>query len=690
MREAIPPGESRPGSSNPGDQPGDNRELRLPGAEGPKPEENFSSMLLESAPTFFAERIFRSVVENTHASLVIVSEDFLIIYANSRFRQLVDRPLTDLTGLNAGDVLKEVIDSKTLGFLKRRARRLMKGKSVPSCFTIKTGFRGSESRWFEVRSGLITTTEGHKRIVAQFLDITKQLQAQRELEESEARYRSLVESAPIGIICVDREGRIIEVNPKLLEILGSPSAQATKSINMLSFPPLVQSGISENFAKCFESGDSLTFETPYQSKWGKKSYLRYSLTPLQRYADRVVMVQAVVEDITEQKRLEAEIIHSQKMEALGTMAGGIAHEFNNLLQIIQGYAEILSFDQDYARNRSLELREIRIATRRAAELTQQVLTFSRKIESRRVPLRLNDEVHRTARVLEQTTLKLVPIDLRLAEDLKTVSADPDQIRQVLTNLALNARDALPPEGRINIRTENVTLDRRFCQSRLGLTAGEYVRLSFADNGSGMDLSTLNQIYDPFFTTKKVGQGVGLGLSIVYGIIRDHGGHIECHSSPKEGTTFDIYFPVYPCAGSPASGREPPPPHPQLPAGGAETILLVDDEPTLRKLGAEFLSRFGYTVLSAAEGDSALRLFKDRQEQVELVILDLIMPPHGGEWCLRQMLATKPEQKVIVASGYASNTTVHDILRAGASGFLRKPYKLRELLLTVREALDSTD
>lgn len=636
-----------------------------------------------------SESTFRTIVEQMYADLVILDEELHVVYANPSFRRLVGRPSEDLVGLDIAETVRESLDTDTVEFLRRRALQRLRGESVPPAYTFEAVIRGGETRCFEARCGVITVSNGRRCVVAQFMDITEPLRAQRKLQDSEERYRSLVEAAPVGIISVDSGGRIVDVNPALLHILGSPSAAVTKDINMFTLPHLVESGIVENFSKCFETGESRVFESSYRSKWGKESYLRYQVTPLRRAKDRVVQVQAIVEDITQQRALEFQVRHSQKMEALGTLAGGIAHEFNNLLQIIQGYAEMLLLDRERHGAGGREIQEIRNAAQCAAELTQQILMFSRKMESVRRPLDLNEEIRQAAGMLQSAILKPTKITLRLAEKLGVVMGDSAQIHQALTNLALNARDALPSRGKIRIETRNVLLDDAFCESRPGLSPGAHVLLCFSDNGLGMDSRTLSYIFDPFFTTKKVGQGTGLGLSIVYGIIKNHNGHIECRSNPKEGTTFDIYLPVAGSGEQPGREAGPSQRIEEL-SGGRETILLADDEITLRKLGAEFLSQAGYMVLTAADSERTLALFRARHEAIDLVILDLIMPVEGGQWCLQEILKIKPEQKVIVVSGYSTNTTVGDILGAGARRFLRKPHRLRELLGIVREVLDEQD
>jgi two-component system cell cycle sensor histidine kinase/response regulator CckA len=629
---------------------------------------------------------FRAVVENSYCSLVIMTEELSIVYANSLFQELVGRPGEDLSGLQLQMLLRENVDEETLEMLQQYTRDRFDGRSVPSIYTFKAVFRNEEIRWFETHSSVIEIPGGRKHIAAQVMDITERLWAQNELQESEVRYRSLVEAAPVGIISVDCEGRIIDVNQKLLEILGSPSAAATRAINMFTLPQLVESGITANFQRCIGTGESATFESPYRSKWGKESYLRYQITPLLKDNGRVIQVQAIIEDITEQKALEVEMIHSRKMDALSILTGGIAHEFNNLLQIIQGYAELLCLDSN---SDEFGAREIRKAAQRAAELTEQLLTFSRQQDNEPERFCLNEETRKTMRLLQKGALQSVEVALDLDEGLLPISGNATQIRQMLTNLAVNARDAMAGQGRIRIETVNSRIENCPGPVRHAMRSGPFILLRFSDNGPGIDSAVLQNIFDPFFTTKNVGEGVGLGLSVVYGIVKSHGGHIECRSKPGKGTIFEIYLPANNKREKDDESIPERADSFQLCADGSQTILLVDDELTIRKLTEEYLTKFGYKVLNAADSVEAMAVFQKNYREVDLVILDLIMSPFGGERCLEEMLKLKPRQKFLFTSGSSMIKKTSEMIVAGACGFINKPFQLNELLEAVREVLTDT-
>jgi CheY-like chemotaxis protein len=310
------------------------------------------------------------------------------------------------------------------------------------------------------------------------------------------------------------------------------------------------------------------------------------------------------------------------------------------------------------------------------------MIFSRKVEPKLRPVDINHEIVEFQKLLSRTIPKTISINVRLGSDVKPVMADPSQIGQILMNLGVNSRDAMPDGGTLVISTAKAVLDQQYCAAYPETKAGTYVLLSVSDTGTGMDKATVDRIFDPFFTTKERGKGTGLGLAIVYGIVKQHLGHITCYSEPGVGTTFRIYFPsVDPEKGDESSGEEVPI------QGGTETILLVDDEDVVRDIASKMLSQYGYKVISATTGRDALAKYRDRRDSISLIILDLIMPEMDGRACLKEVLNLAPEAKVLIASGYSDAETVNDVMTFGAKGFIEKPYNTRVLLQTVREVLD---
>jgi two-component system, cell cycle sensor histidine kinase and response regulator CckA len=386
--------------------------------------------------------------------------------------------------------------------------------------------------------------------------------------------------------------------------------------------------------------------------------------------------------MNEQKRLEKELQQAQKLEAVATLAGGIAHDFNNLLQAIQASSELLLLKTHEGEPSFRILNQIIGAVDRGGGLIRQLLTYSRKIKSDKRPIDLNDQAHQAHQLLQRTIPKMIEIDLHLEEDLKLVDADPVQIEQVLMNLAVNARDAMPDGGRLVIMTANRRRPEKHSGTQSTSPSQDWVLLSVSDTGHGMDKDTLEQIFEPFFSTKAPGKGTGLGLSMVHGIVKNHDGRITCRSTPGKGTSFRIYLPEV----KPGMEKKPVEEKKEYQVGN-ETILLVDDEEAVRQTGKERLERAGYTVLTASGGEMALGVYRQKTLKIHLVLLDLIMPGMGGISCLYELLQTDPGVKVVIISGYSPDEETMEVIEACTNGYLRKPYTGEQLLNTVRKALD---
>ncbi|UCG13079.1 MAG: PAS domain S-box protein [Deltaproteobacteria bacterium] len=521
-------------------------------------------------------------------------------------------------------------------------------------------------------------------------EIVERERAEEALQKSKERYRHVVEDMPDMICRFLLDGTLTFVNHAYCAYFNKRKEELLGGNFFQFIPEGEQSKVREHFQSLTQDAPMITYEHQAVAPDGSTRWQEWNDRALFDEHGDLVEYQSIGNDITERKlarqekaKLERQLQHAQKMEAVGTLAGGISHDFNNLLQAVQGYAQLLLLDKDGDEPGYRELQEILRAAKRGGELTQQMLTFSRKVESHRRPIDLNQEVRGVKRLLERTIPKMIEIELLLVDNLWTVDADPVQMEQILMNLAVNAKDAMPEGGRLVIETENVFLDEEYCKAHLGAKAGGYVLLRISDNGHGIDRRTLEHIFEPFFSTKEAGKGTGLGLAMVYGIVKSHEGHIMCYSEPGEGTTFKIYLPVIerPSDGVELTEAETPPP------GGSETILLVDDEQSVRELGERFLSTFGYTVVVASDAESALELYREEQYRPELVILDLIMPGMGGSRCLEGLLEIDPEAKVLIASGYSPQGPTREILNAGAKGFVSKPYEVRQLLEAAREVLD---
>jgi nitrogen-specific signal transduction histidine kinase/CheY-like chemotaxis protein len=392
---------------------------------------------------------------------------------------------------------------------------------------------------------------------------------------------------------------------------------------------------------------------------------------------------AVKHDVTKQLELQGQLFQSQKMEAVGTLAGGLAHDFNNMLQVIQGLLDVILSSPDLPPDeiRSI-LKDMEMAAASGAELIKGMMVFVRKTPLELRPIELNKLVAQTKSMLARSIPKMIEIDLLLDDDLWTIKAAPNQIDQILMNLAINARDAMPDGGRLTIKTLNLKLDEEHCRYHPNTKPGRYVLLSVTDTGRGMDEATVKRIFEPFFTTKEEGKGTGLGLAVVYGIVEQHNGWIVCDSAPSVGTTFRIYFPATDEVPQEQYFEKKEPP-----MGQGETILLVDDEPDFLELAGRTLNRANYTVILALKGKDALELYEKHRAEIRLVILDLLMPEMDGRRCLDALQDIDPNVRVLIATGHTTPGMGGELEQAGAKGFISKPFETSQLLEEVRKIID---
>ncbi|MGD0988985.1 MAG: ATP-binding protein [Candidatus Sulfotelmatobacter sp.] len=511
--------------------------------------------------------------------------------------------------------------------------------------------------------------------------------AQESLRRSEINFRSLVTNAPYGICRCNSAGQILDVNPAFVSVLGYSSAKE-----------LLGKHLGELYADTnhwFELADYLRSTASFNgliAEWKRKD----GITTAVRVSGRTVSngkngkkgttFELFAEDVTERRALEQQLRQSQKMEAVGRLAGGIAHDFNNLLMVISGYSEFLldRLGPDPALRAPAQ--EIASASQRASSLTRQLLAFSRKQMMAPKILDLNALVTENLKMLTRVIGEDIDLVMVPAPTLGAVRADAGQVDQVVMNLAVNARDAMPSGGKLTIETSNVTLDEEYARLHAPLSPGEYVMLAISDTGLGMDSETQSHIFEPFFTTKGP-KGTGLGLSTVYGIVKQSGGFVWVYSEVGKGTTFKIYFPRVPqIAETPAlaipaeevAATEP----------GTETILLAEDEANLRYLARQFLEKQGYKVLEAADGAAAMQIAVAHEGVIHLLLTDVIMPGMNGRELAQRISEIRPQTKVLYMSGYTENVIGHNGTLDAGVRLLQKPFTLRDLKSKVREVLDT--
>jgi two-component system cell cycle sensor histidine kinase/response regulator CckA len=495
---------------------------------------------------------------------------------------------------------------------------------------------------------------------------------------------ALLESASQAIISTDRAGRIVLANHQAEELFGYSREELIGSSMEMLLPEARRGAHAQMRAGYLRrpSGRPMGsgMELSARRKDGGEFPVEVGLSHIET-AEGVFAI-AFVTDISRRKQLEQQLQHAQKMEAVGCLAGGVAHDFNNMLTVITGYGTmVLEELQDQNPLRSY-VEEILSATNRAAELTSQLLAFSRQQPIRPQVINVNALIAKTEKMLRRLIREDVVLEFILQDGLGRVKADPAQVEQAIVNLVVNARDAMPEGGRITIETANVCLDECYARTHMGVQPGEFVMIAVSDSGEGMGEDVLRRVFEPFFTTKEQGKGTGLGLATVYGMVKQNGGDIWVYSEPGKGTTFKLYLPNVdePATALPSALAQPAP-------RGCETILVVEDEPSVRSITVKMLQQLGYVTLATANGAEALEMSRTYRGTIALLLTDVVMPNMNGRQLAAKLAGARPDMKVLYLSGYTGNVVLqHGIVDSSVS-FLPKPFSRDILAKTVRDVLE---
>ena len=534
---------------------------------------------------------------------------------------------------------------------------------------------------FATRSVVIQSR--HARTEAALkIDVEQRIKAEQGLRISETKYRELFEHSPYGIYLSSSEGRLLEANSALVTMLGYGSREELLSEDLNKVYECAEDR-QEARRRCERPGGVDVVQVNFRRKNGDRIVVQLNGRCIRDADGATVGFEVIVEDITERQKLERQFLQAQKMDAVGRLAGGVAHDFNNVLGVILGYTELLKPTFPAEDARSKQLREIEKAGKRAASLTRQLLAFSRQQVIQPVVLNLNSVVMEMERMLRRLIGEDIDLTIALEPALGSVRADRGQVEQVLMNLAVNSRDAMPKGGSLVISTNNAELDEAYTSQHSFAKPGKYISLSVSDNGCGIPKELQSHIFEPFFTTKQPGQGTGLGLSTVYGIIKQSQGHVSLYSEPGTGTTFKIYLPLVEERAEPGTAAE----NVTSLSRGTETVLLVEDQPDLLELTQTCLTRQGYRVFSARNGEAALELAGKHPGEVNLLLTDLVMPGMSGRDLAQMLLRTQAGMKVLYMSGYTRDLiTKHGVLDADVF-LLEKPFTIDSLCRRVRQVLD---
>ncbi len=591
--------------------------------------------------------------------------DFVILDVNAAYEKQTGIPQATSLRRRATEVLPGVEPV----WLQRYGQLIRDGKPLDF-----EEYSAAFGRWYHISA---SRTHGNSFFVI-LRDISKRKRGEDELRKKSA----VVEQSPSLVMITDLDGNIEYVNPRFTDVTGYSLDEVTGKN-----PRLLQSGETslEEYRTLWgtiTAGGIWDGEFHNRKKDGTLYWEHASISPLRDSSGAITNYIGIKEDITARKTLEAQFIQAQKMESVGRLAGGVAHDFNNMLQVINSYAEIAMLKTDSSQVTYKYLSQIREAAGRSTDLTRQLLAFARKQTVSPKVIDLNDSVSKMLKLLQRLIGDDIEIVWKPSPSSQQVRIDPSQIDQMLANLSINARDAISENGKLTIETENVVFDAAYCALHVGSRPGDYAMLAVSDNGSGMDKETLSHVFEPFFTTKGEGKGTGLGTATVFGIVKQNEGFINVYSEPGVGTTFRIYLPRFKAKGETLKAEAEQPALPR----GTETVLVVEDEAGILELTRQLLEELGYRVLTASSPREAIRTYDERGNDIDLLISDVVMPDMNGRELVRRISATKAGVKYLFMSGYTADVIANQGVLDEGVNFIQKPFSIQQLAVRVREAL----
>ncbi|MGD9051828.1 MAG: PAS domain S-box protein [Desulfobacterales bacterium] len=629
---------------------------------------------------------FRTIFEAAPLGIVIADPQGYILEANQAFFQMLGYQHQQIENMTFVDITYPDDREETI----KLSNAVREGR-ISSYQTEKRYLKNDgQILWAIVRASAVKDRDGNIQYWLGIMeDISERKSAQEALMESERRYRNILGSIEEGYFEVDLNGNFTFFNNRVCQIIGYERDALLGMNNRQYTSPETAHKMYHIFNRVFRTGEPAKV-TKYEiiRKDSTKKIIEVSASLMKGADDQPVGFRGIMRDVTsriqaekEKKLLESQVQHAQKMEAIGTLAGGIAHDFNNLLMGFQGNISLMKMDLTDEHPHQEFLNNMESYVKRGSDLTRQILGFARGGKYQVKTTNLNVLINKNADMFSRAR-KEITIHKKFQEDLYTVDVDRGQIEQVLLNLFVNAWQAMPGGGNLYVETENINLQANDYDKPYAIDSGKYVRITVSDSGIGMDKKTQERIFEPFFTTKAFGRGTGLGLASAYGIIKNHNGIINVYSEKGHGTTFKIYLP--------ASDKQVISEKFKFEEarGGTETILLVDDEEMVADIGKDLLEKLGYTVLVAAGGAEAIKLFQRHRDQIGLVILDMIMPDMSGGETFSRMRAIKPDAKILLSSGYSLDRRASAIIKQGCNGFIQKPFNLKKISHKIREILDN--
>ncbi|MDJ0784503.1 MAG: response regulator [Desulfosarcinaceae bacterium] len=633
-----------------------------------------------------SEEKYRSVFHNTGTATVIIEADLTISEANAKAADILGTLRPQVEGRMT---CAQILHPKDLHRFQQRHEAVLKGADT-SGHENDTTFRLIDHRR-EIKDVIlqIGRIPGTRRCVVSLMDITARNQAEDALRQSEEKYRSILEGIEEGYYETDLSGRMTFLNEAMCTMLGSPR----EKLMGRNFRKLVDEAIGRKLLRLFnavyKSGRGRTIAGKLTRKTGAPVYAEISISLIRNREDEICGFRGLIRDVTfrlrhekEKRELETRLQQAHKMEAIGTLAGGIAHDFNNILSAILGYTELSLAQAPTDLPLKDHLTKVLKASERARDLVKQILTFSRQEQQELIPVQINSILKEALKLLRASLPSTIEIRQRI-DSSATVMADPTQIHQILMNLCTNASHAMESRGgELKVMLEDTTLSAEDAARMPEVVPGDFLKISVCDTGEGIPPAAMERIFDPFYTTKELGKGTGMGLAVVHGIVKSHGGLVTVNSQVNRGTTFEVYLPVV----STAESEEKASSKPAIPKG-AETVLYIDDEPFQIEIGKEALERLGYKVVAHANSVKALELFRESPMAFDLVITDMTMPNLTGDLLAAEMMRIRPDIPIIICTGYSERLSEENAEAMGIRGFILKPILIRDMAITIRRVLD---
>ena len=626
---------------------------------------------------------YRNLVEKSLQGLVIAQDDPVrISFASEPMHEICGYTPEELTTMDQDEIIELIHPEDRKKFFETFRKRIS-GEEPPSRSEYRIMHRDGDLRWVALYSTL-TEYEGEPATQTVFLDITESKQALEALRESEEKYRNVVENSNDAII-IHRDGIIVFANTKAMELTGYTQVEFLGNSVLDYVTDESRSMIIKYMTDRISGfGAPEIYSIEVVASDESTIPVEVNVSQIQYEGQQAYLV--IFHDLSERQELEDQLRQAQKMDAVGQLAGGVAHDFNNILQIINGYSELAESTLDKDSPAYTMLKQISEAGERAGDLVKQLLAFSRNQLIVTRVLELNSVISEHLNMLKRVIGEDIVLDFSSSSEPLYVNADPSMMGQILLNICLNARDAMPDGGEISVGTERTELDRQFCETHPSADPGEYAVISISDNGHGMDRETLSRIFEPFFSTKGITAGTGLGLSTVYGIVTQHDGAITAESEKEMGSTFRVYLPI---SDSPEEIENIPQEY-EMEEGESKTIIITEDDENVRNLTREILMEAGHEVITASNGEEAVLLIKDSPESVDLVILDVVMPVMGGYEAAEKIREIRPDIPLIFCSGYRQDRDSDRVDNFKENTrFLSKPYSMSDLLNVMGELFTKT-